>query len=107
MRPLVLVLTFLLVTEPTKSTEAALCGLGGLCGQSALQDDRRVPDLLAKLDDDPIEVRAAAAVALIDLGKSALPELKRLVPSAGVELKDRLNEIIRKIQDRDRLSSLL
>ncbi|HVE39500.1 MAG TPA: hypothetical protein VNM14_06400 [Planctomycetota bacterium] len=93
MRPLVFVL-ILLATAPSN-------------GQSVLQEDRRVPELLAKLDDDSIEVRAAAAVALTDLGKVALPALKRLVPSAGVEMKDRLSEIIRKIQDRDRLSSLL
>jgi hypothetical protein len=78
-----------------------------VCAPSVAQEDKRVPDLLAKLDDDSIEVRAAASAALIDLGKPALPSLRRLVPSAGVELKDRLNEIIRKIQDRDRLSSLL
>lgn len=102
----VLILSGILATVPAKPSEAS--PLGGLCGQqSVLQDDRRVPELLAKLDDDSIEVRAAAAVALIDLGKGALPSLQRMVPSAGVELKDRLVEIIRKIQDRDRLSTLL
>jgi hypothetical protein len=71
------------------------------------QEERRVQDLLARLDDDAIDVRATAAVALIDLGKAALPALQRSLPSAGVELKDRLQEIIRKIQDRERLASLL
>jgi hypothetical protein len=72
-----------------------------------VQEDLRVQELLAKLDDDSIDVRAAATVALIDSGKTALPALQRLLPSAGVELKDRLAEIIRKIQDRDRLATLL
>ena len=108
MRPLAAVLILLLATEATQIPGRSLGGLGGLCGQASYaQEDRRVPELLAKLDDDSIEVRAAAALALIDLGKTALPALRQLIPSAGVELKDRLNEIIRKIQDRDRLSSLL
>jgi hypothetical protein len=107
MRALAAVLLLLGVAEPVGPPGKTPGGLGGFCGPSFAQEDRRVPELLAKLDDDSIEVRAGAAQALIDVGKTALPELRRLVPSAGVELKDRLNEIIRKIQDRDRLSSLL
>ena len=71
------------------------------------QDRDPIQDLLAKLDDDSIEVRSAATLALIDLGKTTLPALQRRLPSAGVELKDRLTAIIRKIQDRDRLAALL
>jgi hypothetical protein len=99
MRPSAAVLIFVLAATTPRP------GADGLA--AAPQEDRRVPELLARLDDDSIEVRAAAGTALIDLGKTALPALKRMVPSAGVELKDRLTEIIRKIQDRDRLSSLL
>jgi hypothetical protein len=91
---------------PDSDTSIPLCVLGVLRGQS-VQEDVRVQELLAKLDDDSIDVRAAASLALVDLGKAALPALQRLLPSAGVELKDRLAEIIRKIQDRDRLSTLL
>ena len=102
----VLMLFGVLATEPQRHRADGSVSLS-LCGQSILQEDKRVAELLLKLDDDTIEVRAAAAAALIDLGASALPVLKRLVPSAGVELRDRLNEIIRKIIDRDRLASLL
>jgi hypothetical protein len=74
---------------------------------AAPQEDLRVQDLLRRLDDDSIEARASAAAALIDLGKAALPALKRSVADAGVELKDRLGDVIRKIQDRERLAALL
>jgi len=82
MRPLALVL-ILLATEPAKPTQAAL---GGLCGQSALQEDRRVPELLARLDDDSIEVRAAAATALTAVPcppSSLTPRLPATSPLAG------------------------
>jgi hypothetical protein len=69
--------------------------------------DTRVQELLSRLDDDSIEVRATAAAALIDLGKAALPALKPALAAAGGELKDRLADIIRKIQDRERLAALL
>ena len=69
--------------------------------------DGRVQELLSRLDDDSIEVRAAAAAALIDLGKSALPALRPALGAAGGELKDRLGEIIRKIRERERLALLL
>jgi hypothetical protein len=107
MRPLAVVLTLGLLTTEIPGHRIDRSMSLWLGGQSYAQEDGRVPELLAKLDDDSIEVRAAAAVSLIDLGKTALPALKRMVPSAGVELRDRLIEIIRKIQDRDRLSSLL
>ena len=71
------------------------------------QEDLRIRALLDKLDDDSIEARAAAASSLIELGAAALPSLRRAVVGAGVELKDRLTEVIRKIQDRERLSTLL
>jgi hypothetical protein len=74
---------------------------------SAPQEDVRIQDLLRKLDDDSIEARASAAAALIDLGRAALPALKRSLAGAGVELKDRLGDVIRKIQDRERLATLL
>src|SRR5437870_1632586 len=77
-----------------------------LCGP-AEQEQFRIQALLSKLDDDSIEVRAAAAASLTDLGKPALPALRRAAATAGVELKDRLAEVIRKIQDRDRLAMLL
>lgn len=73
----------------------------------APQEDLRVHDQLRKLDDDSIEARASAAAALIEMGKAALPALKRALAGAGVELKDRLGDVIRKIQDRERLATLL
>jgi hypothetical protein len=69
--------------------------------------DHRIQDLLSKLDDDSIEVRAAAASALTDLGTAALPALKPALAAARGELKERLAEIVRKIQERDRLALLL
>ena len=76
-----------------------------LCCQP--QEDKRIAELLAKLDDESIEVRGATAAALIELGKAALPALRRAAGPAGVELKDRLSDVIRKILDRERLSALL
>src|SRR5262249_39950477 len=78
-----------------------------LSSLAAPQEDLRIQELLRKLDDDSIEARAAAAAALVDLGKAALPALRRAVAGAGVELKDRLSEVVRKIQDRERLAALL
>lgn len=71
------------------------------------QEDLRIQELLRKLDDDSIEARASAMTGLIELGRTALPPLKRSLAGAGVELKDRLVEVIRKIQDRERLATLL
>ena len=71
------------------------------------QDETRIRALLQKLDDDSIEVRAAAAVELTTLGKPALPLMKRVAADSGPERRDRLAEIIRKIEDRERLASLL
>src|SRR6185503_11199386 len=71
------------------------------------QEDLRIQELLRKLDDDSIEARASAAAGLIDLGRAALPALKRALVGAGFELRDRLGEVIRKIQDRERLATLL
>ncbi|MBV8880968.1 MAG: hypothetical protein JO332_13440, partial [Planctomycetaceae bacterium] len=73
----------------------------------AQEDPRLVGAALEKLDDDRIEVRAAAATALSKLGKSALPSLRRALADAGPERRDRLAEIIRKIEERERLSALL
>jgi hypothetical protein len=69
--------------------------------------ESRVQELLSRLDDDKIEVRATAAAALIDMGKTALPALRPALAAAGGELKDRLADIIRKIQERERLALLL
>lgn len=82
-----------------------LGGLGALRGHS--QEDARVAELLSKLDDDSIDARSAAAVALIDLGRPVLPALQRAAGPAGVELKDRIQEVIRKIHERERLAALL
>jgi len=71
------------------------------------QEDLRIQELLRKLDDDSIEARASAPAGLIDLGRAALPALKRALVGAGFELRDRLGEVIRKIQDRERLATLL
>jgi len=78
-------------------------GAPGLRGQ----EDLRIQELLRKLDDDSIEARASAAAGLIELGRAALSALKRALVGAGFELKDRLGDVIRKIQDRERLATLL
>lgn len=79
------------------------CAAPGLRGQ----EDLRIQELLRKLDDDSIEARASAAAGLIELGRTALPALKRALVGAGFELRDRLGDVIRKIQDRERLATLL
>jgi hypothetical protein len=71
------------------------------------QDDVHLRDLLQKLDDDSIDVRSAAADALAKMNPSVLPLLRRSVVGAGPEIRDRLAEIIRKIEERERLASLL
>jgi hypothetical protein len=90
-----------------RALAAVLMFAGAAWCLPAPQEDSRVQDLLVKLDDDSIEVRAAASAALAELGQPALPALKRAAAQAGVELKDRLSEIIRRIQDRERLAALL
>jgi len=74
---------------------------------SPAQEDSQIPALLRRLDDDSIDIRAAAAADLAKYGKSALPQLQRASAGAGPELRDRLAEIIRKIRERERLAALL
>jgi len=90
-----------------RSLTAVLIFIAASGPLAAPQEDLRVQDLLSKLDDDSIEARASAASALVDQGKAALPALRRALAGAGFELKDRLADVIRKIQDRERLSALL
>lgn len=71
------------------------------------QDEPRLRDLLRKLDDDSIDVRSASAEALSQMGSETVPELRRAAVGAGPEVRDRLAAIIRKIEERDRLASLL
>lgn len=71
------------------------------------QDSDRIQQLLSKLDDDAIDVRASATTELLEAGMAALPQLRRAAATAGIELNKRLTEIIRKIQERQRLSTLL
>lgn len=77
-----------------------------LVGLLPAQDDR-IQELLGRLDDDSIEVRASAATTLMEMGKAALPALRPALAAARGELKERLAEIVRKIQDRERLAVLL
>jgi len=74
---------------------------------TAAQDDVRLRELLQKLDDDAIEVRSAAADALSRMSGAALPALRKAAIGAGPEIRDRLAEIVRKIEERERLASLL
>lgn len=78
-----------------------------LSGSVSLQEDGRLRELLRKLDDDAIEVRAAAATSLAELGKAALPALEKAAAEAGAELRERLAEVLRKIRERERLASIL
>lgn len=71
------------------------------------QDDAHLRELLQKLEDDRISVRAAAAEELSRLGRDRIPLLRRAGADAGVEKADRLKEIIRKIEDRERIAALL
>jgi len=78
-----------------------------LAGPAPAQDDARIRALLQKLDDDSIEVRASAAAELSTHGRSSIPLLKRVAADAGPETRDRLTDIIRKIEVRERLAALL
>jgi hypothetical protein len=71
------------------------------------QEDARIRDLLQKLEDDRIGVRAASGEELAKLGREIVPLLRRAADDAGVEKADRLKEIIRKIEDRERIAALL
>ncbi|HLY11974.1 MAG TPA: hypothetical protein VKW04_21920 [Planctomycetota bacterium] len=86
---------------------AAVLMLLILAAPAPAQDDASVLTLLQRLDDDSIDVRASAATDLSRLGKAVLPRLRSSLVDAGPELRDRLGDIIRKIQDRERLSALL
>lgn len=86
---------------------AAVLILLALPGSVSLQEDDRVRDLLQKLDDDSIAVRAAAATALAQLGASVVPALKKAAMNAGPELSERLAEVLHKIQERERLAAIL
>lgn len=90
-------------------TLAAILLLAGLAVAlpAPRQDPDRLQELLGKLDDDSIEVRAASAAALAELGPGAVPALTRAAATESVELKDRLAEVIRKIRDREKIAALL
>jgi hypothetical protein len=85
---------------------AVLCLLA-VAWPAPAQDEAQIRRLLQRLDDDSIEVRAAAAAELSRLGSAVLPQLKQALADAGPESRDRLAEIIRKIVERERLSALL
>jgi len=78
-----------------------------LAGLAPAQEDRRLKDLLQKLEDESIAVRSSAASGLATYGKSAIPLLRRAASESGSETRDRLAEVIRKIEERERLSALL
>jgi hypothetical protein len=86
---------------------AAVLTLFTLAVAAPAQEEDRIRTLLQRLDDDSIEVRAASAADLSKFGKTAVPLLKRASANAGPEMRDRLSEIIRRIQDRERLAALL
>src|SRR5262249_49576117 len=71
------------------------------------QEESRLRDLLQKLEDESIEVRCAAAASLSALGKDSIPLLRRAAADAGPATRDRLAEIVRKIEERERLEALL
>lgn len=77
------------------------------CAPVPAQDEARFRELLQKLDDDRIGVRAAAAEELSKYGRDTVPLLRRAGGDAGVEKADRIKEIIRKIEDRERIAALL
>jgi len=68
------------------------------------QDDDRARGLIERLSDDEIRVREKAAADLIDLGKVAIPALRRLEASGDVELKARATAILKGIAENEILS---
>ena len=60
-----------------------------------------VPALLKSLDDSDDRVRWMAALAVGRLGdRSVLPELRRRLPKAEGDMRDRLDQSIREIENR-------
>ncbi len=69
------------------------------------QEDAKLRGLLERLADDEIRVREKAAAELTDLGKDALPALRRLEASTGdVDLRARITSVLKGIAEGEILS---
>jgi hypothetical protein len=76
-----------------------------ICAALPLQDDPRLRGLLERLADDEIRVREKAAVELVDVGKDAIPALRRLEAATGdVDLKARVAAVLKGIAENEILS---
>lgn len=70
-----------------------------------LQDD--IGELIDKLESESIEERSAAAEALVSMGEEAGKELRRRLPGLEGEVKARVEDVLRKIeQEKARAQSL-
>ncbi len=75
----------------------------------ALQEQEtveRVRALLEKLNDDNVAAREAASQELVRLGTAAVPILRERLSSASVEVRARLEEILRRIDRAAKLAKV-
>jgi hypothetical protein len=73
---------------------------------AAPQEDE-VRRLLRGLDDDSIESRTSSAGALVRLGRPAVPALEKARLAASPELRERIEEVLRAIAEREKLAQFL
>src|SRR5947207_3273881 len=75
----------------------------------AAQDDlsKKIDDIVPRLSDDSIDVRDRAVQALVDLGPSAIPLLRKRAAELGAETQGRLIEACNRIESRNTLAKYL
>jgi hypothetical protein len=81
------------------------CALGAALLAAPQEGDPEA--LILKLDDDAVDARAEALNALVRLGRRAVPALEKARVGASPDLRERIAEILRKIEERERLGALL
>jgi hypothetical protein len=85
------VLLLILAIGPTKPTEAALCGLGGLCGQQSVPQEDKVAPLARDLESAEVRRIYHAVSDLAALGEAALPAIEKRAQGAQGRTRDYLN----------------
>lgn len=75
----------------------------------ALQGDleKKIDELVGRLDDDRIDAREAAVQALVELGPAAVPLLKNRIEKLDLESKGRVEDAVRSIEAREAMSQSL
>jgi hypothetical protein len=71
------------------------------------QDEARLRELVRALDDDSIDAREEAQAELVRMGEAKLPALRELERRETGERRNRILEVIRRIEARQRLAAVL